>query len=254
MSLRAPFLTLAFISCINSPSTAKPRITETHQTSSTHDLIRHLLHQDLGTRTFPFPDVIFASSGKTVTPLNLQLPAHQTILNEINRAARKAIAEFNASNSPVRKLSRINEASRYFEDHLRKNLNTHPALTCSIPQNTQGHKQRSGYPDLLITHTTANGATTHAYLDPKIFAEKSQASSLRSFYFEPRTRTLKIHHHAIHLLLGISHDGKDGAWTFSHGKIADLSALNVRLKVEFQASNRDLYHPKTTINPIQRNP
>jgi len=215
------------------PESAKP--------ASTHDLIRHLLDQDLGTRKFPFPDVIFASSGKKVTPSDSQTSAHKIILDTIGEASNLAVTELNAADSPVRKLRRINEASRFFEDHIRKTIGKHPALSCSIPKNTQGNEQRSGYPDLLITHTDTDGTITHAYLDPKLYEKKSQASSFRTFYFEPRTRTNKIQHDALHLLIGISHDGNDGAWTFTGWKICDLSKFSVRLKAEFQGSNRDLY-------------
>jgi hypothetical protein len=66
-------------------------------------------------------------------------------------------------------------------------------------------------------------------------------SSLRTFYFEPKDTTLKITEDASHLLLGIEHDGKDGEWKFLGYQLVDLSGLKVRLKAEFQASNRDLY-------------
>jgi len=208
---------------------------------STHELIRHLLAQNLGTRKFPFPDVVFAASGKKVIPVNEQSPAHQAILKTIELAAGQALRELNQTDSPVRKLRRINEASRYFEDLLLKKINATPQFTCAIPLNSKGNKQRSGYPDLLITHTSSTGETTLAYLDPKLFEKKSRASSLRTFYFEPRTHTNKIQHDALHLLLGISHDGHQQAWTFNGWHLCDLSKFQVRLKAEFQASNRDLY-------------
>jgi hypothetical protein len=69
----------------------------------------------------------------------------------------------------------------------------------------------------------------------------SATSSLRTFYFEPKDNTLKITEDASHLLLGIEHDGKDGVWEFLGYQLVDLSSLKVRLKAEFQASNRDLY-------------
>lgn len=221
--------------------------------SSTHDLIRHLLNQDLGTRKFSFPDVVFASSGKKVIPANQSKPAHQLILGAVSKATNKAITTLNSPQSPVRNLRRINEASRFFEDQIRLGIQKHPSLSCSVPKNTQGKEQRSGYPDLLITHTAADGTITRAYLDPKLFEEKSQASSLRTFYFEPRTRTNKIQHDAMHLLIGISHDGNDGAWTFTSWKICDLSKFHVRLKAEFQASNRDLYRPQIIIKSSAEN-
>ncbi|MBT8043958.1 MAG: hypothetical protein KJO79_03325, partial [Verrucomicrobiae bacterium] len=208
---------------------------------------------DLGIRKFPFPEVVMASSGKKVIAVNLHDPAQKAILEKISMAANQAIADLNQPISPVRDLRRINEASRFFENHLRKTIHAHPEFTCTIPKNTQGNEQSSGYPDLLITHTAADGSRTHTYLDPKLYEKKSQASSLRTFYFEPRTRTNKIQHDAMHLLLGISHDGKDGAWTFTSWKICDLSKFQVRLKAEFQASNRDLYRPGIVIQSSRIN-
>ena len=228
--------------------------TQKKSPTSTHDLIRHLLDQDLGTRKFSFPDVILAGSGKKVIPSDTQTPAHKIILDTIGEAANLAVTELSTADSPIRKLRRINEASRFFENHVRKTISKHPSLSCTIPKNTQGHEQRSGYPDLLITHTDTDGTTTHAYLDPKLYEEKSRASSFRTFYFEPRTRTNKIQHDALHLLIGISHDGKEGAWTFTGWKICDLSKFHVRLKAEFQGSNRDLYRPDLIINSSKNQP
>ena len=125
--------------------------------SSTQDLVNHLLHQDLGTRKFNFSDVIQASSGKKVLPFETSHASHQTSIQTISQAAHDAITALNAPDSPVRKLRRINEASRYFEDHLRQSIQKNPSLTCTIPRNAQGNEQRSGYPDLLITHTSPTG-------------------------------------------------------------------------------------------------
>ncbi len=241
------FLAYGSSTPVYAETTGNPSVAETSKKTSTHDLIRHLLDQDLGTRKFSFPDVVMASSGKKVTPSDSTNLVHQLILDSISKGANEAIAALSAIDSPVRKLRRINEASRFFEDWLRQSINKHPSLVCSVPKNTQGKEQRSGYPDLLITYTATDGATTRAYLDPKLFEKKSQASSFRTFYFEPRARTNKIQHEAMHLLLGISHDGNDGAWTFTSWKICDLSLFQVRLKAEFQASNRDLYRPNIII-------
>jgi hypothetical protein len=85
------------------------------------------------------------------------------------------------------------------------------------------------------------------YLDPKLIESGSVASTLRSFYFEPKNETLKITDDAVHLLIGIEHDGRDGVWTFNGWRIADLSTLQVRLKAEFQASNAEIY-PKSVLS------
>lgn len=219
--------------------------------SPTRDLVRHLLDQDLGTRKFPFPDVVLASSGNKVLPFGKPDPAHRDLLDAVSKAADAAVTAMNRGDSPIRKLRRINEASRFFEDHLRKSLDAHPALECSIPRNSLGKEQRSGYPDMLVTHTGTSGRKTHFYLDPKLYEKKSRASSLRTFYYEPRTRTNKIQHDAVHLLLGISHDGNEGRWHFLGWEVCDLSRFQVRLKAEFQASNRDIYRPNIVIKSSQ---
>ncbi|MGI9242921.1 MAG: hypothetical protein ACR2RV_19135, partial [Verrucomicrobiales bacterium] len=102
-----------------------------------------------------------------------------------------------------------------------------------------------GYPDLKITHT-ASGRI--AYLDPKLFEAGSENSSFRSFYYEPKTETNKVLEDAHHLLLGIEHDGRDGEWQFTGWHLVDLSELKVRLKPEFQASNRDLYGEEAVLS------
>ena len=105
---------------------------------------------------------------------------------------------------------------------------------------------------MLITHTAADGTLSHAYLDPKLYEKKSRASSLRTFYYEPRTHTNKIQYDALHLLIGISHDGNEGAWQFTSSEICDLSHFHVRLKAEFQASNRDLYRKPTLLPQAEK--
>jgi hypothetical protein len=225
--------------------------------ATTDELIRHLLDQDLGIRKFPFPDVVFASSGKKVIPFEKSKRAHQETLTAVTKAADAAIQAMNRNVSPVRELRRINEASQHFENHLLKSIQTHPSLTCSIPKNSQGNEQRSGYPDLLIAHTANDGKKTYFYLDPKLYEKKSRASSLRTFYFEPRTRTNKIQYDAVHLLIGISHDGNEGKWQFLTWEVCDLHQFQVRLKAEFQASNRDLYRPNIIVkssNPEHKLP
>lgn len=218
------------------------------QQSNDSALVKQLLREDLGTRSFSFAEVIASSSGKNVIAYDTTKASHQAALLVIQQAAVSSIKTLNATDSPTRGLRRINEASRHFEEQLLAAIDLHPDFSCSIPENAQGRKLRSGYPDLLILHKPSK---LIVYLDPKVFEKKSKASSFRTFYFEPRTRTLKIQHDALHLLLGIQHDGVDGNWTFSHPEVVDLSKLRVRLKAEFQASNRDLYR-KALLIPAPR--
>jgi len=200
-------------------------------------LVRSLLAENLSSRTFSFATVAEACSGKRVLPLTDE-PAHVRVTAAITRALTATLAELNQPDSPVRQLRRINEASRSFEDGIQKHLNATPGLTCDTPPTRAGEHQRSGYPDLRITDLESKLVF---YLDPKLVEHGSAESTFRTFYFEPKNETLKITQDAVHLLVGIEHDGKDGHWTFAGWRLIDLSKLRVRLKAEFQASNAELY-------------
>ncbi len=215
------------------------------QTQADQDaaFVRLLLSENLAERTFSFATIAEASSGKRVIPLT-EDPAHRRVTAAIQNALTAILPELNAPESPVRKLRRINEASKFFEDHLLKRLAATPGLTCEIPRTRQGEHQRSGYPDLRIVDLESKLVF---YLDPKLVEQGSAESTFRSFYFEPKNETLKITEDAVHLLVGIEHDGKNRLWTFTGWRLVDLSKLRVRLKAEFQASNAELY-PKTKLS------
>jgi hypothetical protein len=148
------------------------------------------------------------------------------------------LAELNAPDSPVKRERRINEASRYFEQALEQIIDAHPDFSCATPLTEGGERLASGYPDRRIVHLPSGRV---AYIDPKLVEEGSTDSTLRTFYFTPRTTTNKIREDAHHLLVGILHDGKDGDWSFRSWKLIDLYDFHVRLKAEYQAGNKDLY-------------
>lgn len=200
-------------------------------------LIKGLLKEDLSHRDFDFPLVVEAVSGKKVLPVKGR-GSRTRVIAAITAVMDRLLSEMNADGSPIRGLRRINEGSRFIEDGLLEGLEKAEGIICGIPPTREGAAQRSGYPDLRITDEATGDVY---YLDPKLMERGSATSSLRTFYFEPKDNTLKITEHATHLVLGIEHDGKDGDWTFLGYQLVDLSGLKVRLKAEFQASNRDLY-------------
>jgi hypothetical protein len=209
------------------------------------ELVRSLLGENLSDRSFDFATIAQACSSKRVLPLT-DHPAHLRVTAAIGHALKESIAALNKPDSPVRKLRRINEASACFEDAILAHLNATPGLRCEVPPTRAGEHQRSGYPDLRITDIESSLVF---YLDPKLVEQGSQASTFRTFYFEPKNETLKITDDAVHLLVGIEHDGRDGQWTFTGWRLVDLSTLRVRLKAEFQASNADLYQKSTLSQP-----
>ncbi|MEM6909946.1 MAG: hypothetical protein AAF555_00035 [Verrucomicrobiota bacterium] len=186
----------------------------------------------------PFPTLIQESAGKEVRPLQPSRAADREILATVSQLVEEAASLFSQEDSPLRSLSRINEASRYFEDFLQRRLDELEDYSCVFPANAAGKTQRSGYPDLKLIHQPSGQV---AYIDPKLYALGSEESSFRTFYYQPSHTTGKLHHHAHHLLIGIGHDGKDGQWTFLDWKIVDLYHLTLQRKTEYNASNRELY-------------
>ena len=136
----------------------------------------------------------------------------------------------------------MNEASRHVEDRLLAELNKETGWKCSIPKNADGEDQRSGYPDLRLV--MEDGGIV--YLDPKLY--DSPESTLRTFYYEPKTSTNKIRDDARHLLVAIRHSGKSGSdLRLISWKLVDVSKIQVRLKAEFQASNNDMYRAENIV-------
>jgi hypothetical protein len=191
-----------------------------------------------------FSEVIKGATGHDILPFDPKDPVDQDILAALRETMRETLKKMNSPDSPVRGLSRINEASRFFEDAMGEILNQREGFTCAVPNNAEGAAQRSGYPDLRLVHEKSGRV---AYIDPKLFEAKSKNSSLRTFYFEPKTRTNKVLDDAHHLLVGIAHDGNDGAWKFLEWHAVDLSRFQVGFKAEFQAGNKDLYRPELII-------
>ena len=195
------------------------------------------LTTDSGKR-FSFAKVMEETRGTKVIPLNRDHPGHQLLKNTILAEASKVGKSLSREGSPAHQKQRINEASGLFENALKTAINALPDFSCQIPRTKEGKVQRSGYPDLRIEHVPTG---TVVYLDPKLFEEKSRHSSFRSFYYEAAGNNSKVTEDALHLLLGYPHDGKNGAWKFDNPILVDLSKISLKLKVEFSASNKDLY-------------
>ena len=200
--------------------------------------------------SFPFARVIRETTGHRIIPLAPK-PYHTPLREHLLEAAVKVSRQMSAPDSPAREKGRINEVSALFEEALLREISAHPDFTCTIPKTKEGKTQRSGYPDLRVEHLPSG---TVAYLDPKLFEDKSITSSFRTFYYEPSPDRSKVTEDALHLLLGFPHDGETGAWTFARPEFVDLSGLEVTLKTEFSASNRELYsigeRTKEQVSPL----
>ena len=192
---------------------------------------------DSGKR-IPLKTVMTQTTGTRVIPLDFDNPTHQAISKAVTKISTLVSEELSLEGSPAHEKRRINEVSALFENALKSRLDALPDFSCQIPPTSTGKQQRSGYPDLRVEHLPTQ---TVAYLDPKLFQHDSQQSSLRTFYYEATSENTKVTEDALHLLLGFPHDGNNGQWKFGKAKLVDLSGLSLKLKVEFSASNKDLY-------------
>jgi len=213
--------------------------------SPVDQLIPWLLNENQQLRGLPFSEVILDTTGKHVLAVDRKDEVDQRVIKQISAALDEVMKKLNSSASPIQNIERINEVSSYFENSLRESLNTIPAVSCDFPRTADGKIQRSGYPDLRLVDLTSKRVF---YLDPKLYAAGSRDSSFRAFYFEPKIATNKVREDAVHLVAGFEHEPhKDGRWNFTRWDLVDLSQLKVKLKAEFQGSNRDMYRPEAVV-------
>ncbi|HEX3419729.1 MAG TPA: hypothetical protein VHT01_00720, partial [Candidatus Udaeobacter sp.] len=199
----------------------------------------------------PFTELIFDTTARKVLPFEPSNTVDQRIAKAISVAGDETMKRLNAPNSEIQSIDRINEVSSHFEETLRKLLNATAGLQCDFPLTAEGKIQRSGYPDLRITDLETRRVF---YLDPKLYAAGSRDSSFRTFYFEPKKSTNKVRDNAVHFVIGFEHlpresglRSSNASWNFTRWDLVDLSRFTVKLKAEFQGSNRDMYRPEAIV-------
>jgi hypothetical protein len=228
------------------PLLSSPTPVKTSEQAPVDQLIPWLLDEDKQLRGIPFSEVILDTTGKKVLPFKVSNAVDQRVVKAISAACDETVNRMNTPESAIQNVDRINEVSSHFEDTLRELLNATPGLRCDFPLTADGKLQRSGYPDLRIVDVESNRVF---YLDPKLYAAESRDSSFRSFYFEPKKATTKVRDDAVHFVVGFEHEPreKNAGWKFTRWDLVDLSRFHVKLKAEFQGSNRDMYRSEAII-------
>ncbi|MEO6738903.1 MAG: hypothetical protein ABIP20_01535 [Chthoniobacteraceae bacterium] len=212
--------------------------------SVVRQLIPWLLDEDTALKGIPFADVISATSGKRVIPVDRKDADTARILKSIGTVLDEVLAQLNAADSPAKRQKRVNEMSKFFEDAIGAKLNATEGFECAVPKTASGHVQRSGYPDLRLVDKATDRVL---YLDPKLYAKASRRSSLRTFYFTPKRETNKVNDDAQHLIVGIEHEKTGAEVNFTRWELIDLSKFRVRLKAEFEGSNADMYRDDAVV-------
>src|SRR6266478_661085 len=190
-------------------------------------LIPWLLNEDQQLRGVPFSELIFDTTGRKVLSFEANNAVDQRVAKAISAACDETMKRLNAPDSMIQNVGRINEVSSHFEDTLRELLSSTPGLICDSPRTIEGKVQRSGYPDLRIV----------------------DLASKRVFYLEPKGATNKVRDDAVHFIVGFEHEPREkiGRWKFTHWDLVDLSHFKVKLKAEFQGSNRDMYRAEAIV-------
>jgi hypothetical protein len=212
-------------------------------------LIPWLLDEDRQLRGVPFSEVIFDTTGRKVIRFDAKNAVDQRVAKAISAACDATMKRLNAPGSAIQNIDRINEVSSHVEDTLRELLNATTDLRCDFPLTAESKVQRSGYPDLRIVDMESKRVF---YLDPKLYAAGSRDSSFRTFYFEPKKATNKVLDDAVHFIVGFEHEPREDRsaktmWKFTRWDLVDLSQFRVKLKAEFQGSNRDMYRPEAIV-------
>lgn len=206
-------------------------------------LIEWLFKEDAGLRSIPFSEVIAATSGKKIIPFDPKNSDDRRVAARIGEVMDAVLAQVNGDEK-LASIRRINEVSSHFENLMREKLNAVPDFSCAVPLTKEGRVLRSGYPDLRLVDKPTGRVF---YLDPKLYARGSRESTFRTFYFEPRQGTNKVNDDAHHFIVGIEHDRGEKGWRFTRWELIDLANFRVRLKAEFEGSNRDMYRPEAVV-------
>jgi len=210
--------------------------------SDAAEFISWLLQEDRDLKGIPFSEVLASTTGKKI--LRVDPVADKAWLEKLGAALDRTLATLNDPSHPMHSAGRINEASRFIEDELMTECDKVEGWICSVPKTASGVEQRSGYPDIRLV--LEDGSVV--YLDPKLYAARSRASSFRTFYYEPKTTTSKVHDDARHILVGVPHNEAEGGQLRLLGwHLVDISRIRVQLKAEFQASNKDMYSDETIV-------
>ena len=203
------------------------------------------MNEDRGLRDIPFSKVIFDTTGKKALAYDAKNEVDQRVAKEIIAALDETVRRLNAPDSVIQSVPRINEVSSHFENLMRELLNATSGFSCDFPHTSNGHVERSGYPDLRLVDKETNRVF---YLDPMLYETGSRDTSFRTFYFEPKIATNKVRDDAVHFVVGFEHEPRQGGhWKFTHWDLVDLAHFQVKLKAEFQGSNHNMYRPEAIV-------
>src|SRR5881397_628313 len=111
-------------------------------------LIPWLLDEDRQLRGIAFSEVILDTTGKHVLAVDRKNGTDERVIKQISAALDETMRRMNASDSPIQKVTRINEVSSQGEDFTRELLDCTGGPGCDFSRAGGNQIQRSWYPDL----------------------------------------------------------------------------------------------------------
>ncbi|MCZ6673756.1 MAG: hypothetical protein O7C75_12560 [Verrucomicrobia bacterium] len=187
-------------------------------------------------RRIALPDLIKLISGHEVYDWD---EAQAPTFRKVGETVLAEVAE-----NPIR-AKRINEVGNAVELYVIAALEK-SGLEAGRPTPPSGRKKTAGYPDLY-----AIVEEDYFYLEIKTYSSKTVNSSQRTFYISP-SEDFKVAKDGYHLLLAFStEEVEQGVYLLTGFKLLDLYGLECRLKLEFNASNKNLYDPESGLIVVE---
>jgi hypothetical protein len=191
-------------------------------------------------RGIPFFVIVKALAEQRVIKFDRASPADASLLALLEQAIHHCAEELRAN--PIRR-PRPNEVGNDIEPYVLRAIKR-SGLQPSKPTSRDGLGKATGYPDLLFYDSERHPT----YLECKIFAEGTAATTMRSFYLSP-SDSFKVWVDARHLLLAFGMEAeavpgsRDSVYTPRSFRLVDLHDLLCDVKYEFNSDNRRLYAP-----------
>jgi len=177
-------------------------------------------------KSFAFPDVIESIYNCKVIKFSAD-----SLLSQLKQAADNTISIINSLPGWP---GRANEFGNFVEMKFAEEC-LKLGLKYTSPKTAKGGTRATGYPDGFIDNDLP------CYVEIKTFADGTENSTFRSFYFSP-SNSPKITRDAFHLLIGFA-TTKAAKLVSGKTHFTDMFVKQVKLKLEFQQDNKHIYNP-----------
>ncbi|RAX55159.1 hypothetical protein CCY99_00215 [Helicobacter sp. 16-1353] len=183
----------------------------------------------LNNKIFPFKEVV-----KNIEKCEVLKFDNDELLNILKTACSNTITPVNNIEFSARPNEFGNIVANLFAVECRN-----MQLEYQKPKNSYGKDKESGYPDGLLVFKDK-----YYYIELKTCEESKQNQTLRTFFYSP-SQSSKIIYDAPHLLICFLTTKKNNILLLNGNfHIVDMYEKNVKLKLEYNSNNKELYGGK----------